>query len=258
MRFFVVPLKYIKIAMCVMLIGVILVFNLSQTNDAMAQVYFYKPFRKVPIYSVQLEEKKVAISFDAAWGADKTSAIMDELEKYNAKATFFLVGFWVDKYPEKVKEIEQRGFEIGSHSNTHPDFAKLSQSQISLELSTTTEKLKKLVTQEIKVFRFPFGSYNNVAIEECEKQNLKCIQWDVDSLDWKGISAEKICSNVLPKVKNGSIILCHNNSDHIVQALPTILMTLNSRGYKVVSVSDLIYKDDYSINSQGIQIKNGD
>ena len=258
MRFFVVPFKIIKWCVCGFFVAFILLFNITNSNESIAQVYFNKSFRRLPIYSVQTEEKVVAISFDAAWGADKTSDILNCLKKYNAGATFFLVGFWIDKYSDLVKEIDNQGFEIGSHSNTHPDFTKLSQSQMKLELETTNEKLKKIISQDIKVFRSPFGSYNNDSIKTAEELGMTTIQWDVDSLDWKGISAEQICKNVLTKVKNGSIILCHNNSDHIVEALPSILSTLKERGYRVVSVSDLIYKDNYSINSQGIQIKNGD
>lgn len=258
MRFFVVPFKIIKLSLAIIFVVFLLIFNVTNSNNSMAQVYFYKSFRRVPIYSVMTEEKKIAISFDAAWGADKTSSIMECLKKYNANATFFLVGFWIEKYPELVKDIAKQGFEIGSHSNTHPDFTKLTKSQMKLELETTNEKLKNLITNDIKLFRSPFGAYNNDSIEVAESVGLTTIQWDVDSLDWKGISAEQICKNILTKVKNGSIILCHNNSDHIVEALPTILSTLKERGYKIVSVSDLIYKDNYSINSQGIQIKNGD
>jgi len=258
MRFLVVRQKTLKVFLCVGLLALMLLFNITNTNQAMAQVFFGKSFRKVPIYAVDTDEKKVAISFDAAWGGDKTQDIISTLKKYNAKATFFLVGFWIDKYPDLVKEIEKEGFEIGSHSNTHPDFTKLSRSQMELELTTTNKKLSNLIGQKIRVFRSPFGAYNNTSIEVAESIGLKTIQWDVDSLDWKGISASEICKNILTKVKNGSIILCHNNSDHIVEALPTILQTLYDRGYSVVSVSELIYYENYSINSQGIQIKNGD
>lgn len=256
MRFLVVPKRQIYIGLSVCLLIMLLLCNIS--NQSMADVYFGKSMRKVPIYSVKTEEKKVAISFDAAWGADKTRDIMDNLEKYDCNATFFLVGFWIDKYSDIVKEIDERGFEIGSHSNTHPDLTKLSRDKIEIELETTSKKLENITGKKVNVFRSPFGAYNNTSIEVAESQGLTTIQWDVDSLDWKGISAQNICSNVLPKVKPGSIILCHNNSDHIVEALPTILSTLKERGYSVVSVSELIYKDNYTINSQGIQIKNGD
>ena len=256
MRFFVVPKKQLLAFVCAMIIFLLIICNIS--NESMAQVYFNQSFRKVPIYSVQTDKKQVAISFDAAWGADKTKDIINILKQNDCGATFFLVGFWVDKYPELVKEIDGSGLEIGSHSNTHPDLTKLSQSQIKIELETVNQKVKDITSKDIKVFRSPYGAYNNMSIDVAERLGLTTIQWDVDSLDWKGISASKICSNILTKVKNGSIILCHNNSDHIVEALPTILTTLKERGYKVTSVSDLIYKDNYSINTQGIQIKNGD
>ncbi len=256
MRFFVVPIKYIKIALSVVILLIMLACNIS--NESMAQVYFGGSLRRVPIYAVDTTEKKVAISFDAAWGADKTRDIMNALERYDCNATFFLVGFWIDKYSDIVKEIEARGFEIGSHSNTHPDLTKLSAEKIALELSSVSDKLKPLLKNKVRVFRFPFGAYNNKAIEEVEKQGFVPVQWSIDSLDWKGISAAKISANILSKVKSGDIILCHNNADNIVEALDTVLPMLISKGYKVVSVSELLYSDGYSINSQGIQIKNGD
>ena len=258
MRFFVVRLKTLKTILFMCLVVMFFMLDLSGSNGVMAQVFLNKNLRKVPIYSVQTNEKKVAITFDAAWGADKTKDIMTILKNHNAKATFFLVGFWIDKYPELVKEIDQSGFEIGNHSNTHPDFVKLSKEQISLEVSSVNDKIFALTNNRPAVFRSPFGSYNNLSLETINNLGLKTIQWSVDSLDWKGISASEICKNVLTKANNGSIILCHNNSDFIVDALPTILQTLSKRGFEFVTVSQLIYKDNYSINSQGIQIKNGD
>ena len=90
--------------------------------------------RQVPIYCVDRTDNYVAISFDAAWGADKTRAIMDVCDSYNVKATFFLVGFWIDKYPDMVAEIHSRGFEIGTHSSTHPEMSKLSEEKCKSEL----------------------------------------------------------------------------------------------------------------------------
>ena len=222
-------------------------------ENVAASVFFGDNLRKVPIYSVETEEKTVAISFDAAWGADKTQGILDILKEYDTKATFFLVGFWVEKYPEMVKAIADAGMEIGNHSNTHPDMVKLTQNQMELELSKCIELVNNIVPTEISLFRAPFGSYNNTLIDTAESLGMQTIQWDVDSLDWKGIEAEELSKNILTKVKNGSIILCHNNSDHIVDALPTILKCLKEQGYTVTSVGDLIYQDNYTIDANGIQ-----
>ncbi len=254
MQFVVVKSKSIKIALVLIMVLTLLAINFGG-EPALSQVYFNKTYRKVPIYKVSTEQKKVAISFDAAWGADKTEQIMQILKQYNCNATFFLVGFWVDKYPELTKSISTQGFEIGTHSNTHPDLTKQSSEQINLELSTSIKKITDITNKQVELFRPPFGAYNNQLIDNASRLGLTTIQWDVDSLDWKGISASEISSNVISKVTNGSIILCHNNSDHITEALPTILKCLKDRGYSIVSVGELIYKDNYTINSQGIQIK---
>lgn len=213
--------------------------------------------RKVPIYQVKTEEKKVAITFDAAWGADKTEKIMQLLQQYNAGGTFFLVGFWVDKYPDLVKEIDKNGFDIGNHSKNHLNMPKLSTDKINEEIAYVNDAVNKLTNKKPKFFRAPFGDYNNSVIEEVEKNGNIPIQWSVDSLDWKGIEAREIANRVLKNVKNGSIILCHNNSDHILEALPIILLELQNKGYKMVNLSELVYKDNYIIDNNGIQIQNG-
>lgn len=212
--------------------------------------------KKLPIYSVQTTEDKIAISFDAAWGADKTQDIMTLCEDYGVKATFFLVGFWIDKYPEMVKEIYNRGFEIGIHSNTHPDMTKLSKSEIREELTINLDMVENLTGFRPKLFRPPYGYYNNNLIEVCEDLNLSCIEWSVDSLDWKGLSGSEIAGRVLNKAKNGDIVLFHNNSDNIIAGLKLVLESFKNKSTQIVPIGELIYYDNYTINSQGTQIKN--
>ena len=211
--------------------------------------------RKIPIYNVDRSDNRVAISFDAAWGADKTRQIMDVCESYNVKATFFLVGFWIDKYPEMVKEIDARGFEIGTHSETHPQMSKLSRQKCTEELKSSCQKIYELTGKMPKLFRPPFGDYNNQLIEVATELRLYTIQWSVDSLDWKGISARQIAERV-QKAKSGDIILCHNNSDHIVEALPLIFEALKLKNLQFCQIGDLIYTDNYHIDNTGKQILN--
>lgn len=253
MRFVVMKSKSIKYAIVVILAVILLAINFGSGSSA--TVFFgYSP-RKVPIYAVDTEEKRVAITFDSAWGADKTLKILDILKEYNANATFFLVGFWVEDYPDMVRAIKEQCVEIGTHSNTHPDFAKLSKNDMKLELTTSIELIKNITGDDVRLFRAPYGSYNNTIISTAEELNLTTIQWDVDTLDWKGLSGVEICNRVVNKVKNGSIILCHNNSDHILDALPLVLDRLTNMGYKVGSVGDLIMKDNYYVDNLGIQRK---
>ncbi|MBE7075384.1 MAG: deacetylase [Clostridiales bacterium] len=249
--FCVVKSKTIKYVLVVLLATIILAISIN--GAVSAEVFFGYSTRKVPIYCVDTTEQQVAISFDAAWGADKTKQIVDICKEYNVRATFFLVGFWVDKYADMVKYIDDNGFEIGTHSNTHPDMAKLSTEAIDQELTKCSDLITNITGKKVELFRAPFGSYNNSLLDIAESKGLKTIQWDVDSLDWKGLSAEAITIRVLNGVKNGSIILCHNNSDHIVEALPMILDRLIKKGYKVGAVGDLIYKDNYTIDRTGLQ-----
>ena len=251
MRFYVIKSRTIAICLVVIIAAILLAVSIDGVNAA--QVYFGYANRKVPIYYVCTEEKQVAISFDAAWGADKTEQIMEILEEYNCGATFFLVGFWTDKYGDIVKKIDEKGFEIGTHSNTHPDMTKLSADQIKQELETSVKLITDITGKEVKLFRAPYGAYNNTLLDTAESLNLKTIQWDVDTLDWKGISGEEICQRVINKVQNGSIILCHNNSDHILEALPLVLDRLQKQGYKITCVGDLIYQDNYQIDRNGMQ-----
>ncbi len=254
MHFYVIKSKTIKFVLAMVLVAVLL--SLSINGATSAQVYFGYSTRKVPIYNVDTSEKQVAISFDAAWGADKTQGILDILKEYKVGATFFLVGFWVDDYPEMAKAIADAGYEIGTHSNTHPDMVKLSKETMKSELETSISKIKNATGKDVSLFRAPFGSYNNALLDTAEELKLKTIQWDVDSLDWKGLSASEISSRVVSRVKNGSIILMHNNSDHVLDGLRLILNRLKVAGYKVTSISDLVYDNDYTIDRNGVQHKN--
>ena len=175
-------LKRTTLAFIAVLLIFFTAFSLNASVLDVGSVYFATG-KKLPIYSVQTEENKVAISFDAAWGADKTQEIMTVCESYGVKATFFLVGFWIEKYPEMVKEIYNRGFEIGIHSNTHPDMTKLSRKQVKEELSTNINLIKELTNFTPKLFRPPYGYYNNTLIDVCDELGLSCIEWSVDSLD---------------------------------------------------------------------------
>lgn len=211
--------------------------------------------RKIPIYCVDRQDKSIALTFDAAWGADKTKQILDVCDKYNVKVTFFLVGFWTEKYPELVKEIADRGHAIGTHSETHPKMTGLSAAKQQTELVSSVKKITDITFKDVKIFRPPFGDYDNSVIETATSLGLSTIQWSVDSLDWKGISAVQIADRVL-KASAGDIILCHNNSDHIVEALPVILQGFLDRGFTFATVEDLIYYEDFYIDHTGRQIKN--
>ncbi len=251
MKIFCMKFKPIIQMLSLSLIAIVLAVLVVITNTG--TVYFGYALRQVPIYSVETSEKKVALTFDAAWGSDKTSKIVNLLQQNQVEATFFLVGFWIEQNEEKVKEIDTAGFDIGTHSNTHPKMSTLSSSQIENELKISSEMLTKITGKPVKFFRPPFGDYNDNLLKIAGNLGLKTIQWDVDSLDWKGLSASEILSRVKKSVKNGSIILFHNNSDQILEALPLVIDYLKQQGFSMVKMSNLVYESNYYIDNNGLQ-----
>lgn len=249
MRCFVITKKHIGLAL---LFAVAVVFTCITSSRA-----FARENRKLPIYCVQTDEKKIALSFDAAWGNDDTATLIDILARYNAKATFFVVGEWVDKYPESVKQLADAGHQVQNHSNNHPHMTKLSDEQMLSQLENCNNKIEAITGARPTLFRAPYGDYDNRVISTTESYGMKVIQWDVDSLDWKdSATADSIAQRVISKVKPGSIVLFHNDADHTPEALPLILDTLSKQGYSFEFVSDLIYKDNYQIDHTGMQIPN--
>lgn len=241
----------LNIMLVMLAVSISLIYNYAGYSQLLN--VFRNNSRELPVYCVDTPEKKVAISFDAAWGADYTEDLLGILKKYDVKTTFFLVGFWVDKYPEMVKKIDEEGHEIGNHSSKHPHMSELSKEQIVEELTKTSDKIEAITNKKVVLFRPPFGDYNNRLIVTSRELGLQVIQWDVDSLDYKDYGADAIVKRVLSKVKNGSIVLFHNNATYTKDALPVILENLQKEGYKVVPVSELIYKGNYYIDHTGMQ-----
>ncbi len=216
-------------------------------------VFYGETNRRIPIYSVERSDKAVSITFDCAWGTEHTDSILDALSDYNVKATFFMVEFWAEKYSQYVEKISSEGHSVGSHSKTHSNMPKLSEEDIRAELTSSSAVIENITGKKVELFRAPFGDYDNKLIDIAEELGLYTIQWDVDSLDWKNLSAGDIAMRVINGVKSGSIILMHNNGAHTAEAVPVILKELIARGYTFVPVDELIYRQNYYIDSNGRQ-----
>ncbi len=204
----------------------------------------------VPIYYVDTPEKKVALSFDACWGAEKTPLLLDILDDYDIKTTFFVTGIWVDEYPEVAAKIVSRGHEIGNHSASHPHMSKLTPAQIEDELREVEKKIYKICRKRTVLFRPPFGEYNNTLIETAGNLGYKTIQWSIDSLDWQNHSKEAIIERVTGKAHNGAIVLFHNDGLHTPAALPEVIEFYQENDYEIVPISQLIYRSGYEIDPQ--------
>ena len=211
--------------------------------------------RELPVYCVQRDEKLVALSFDAAWGNEDTRTLIDILGQYGVNATFFLVGDWVDKYPESVRALAEAGNEVMNHSSSHAHFSALSTNEITSDITACNDKIEAVTGVRPTLFRCPYGEYDDHVIRAVNALGMTAVQWDVDSLDWKGIPAGQITRRVLDRVQPGSIVLFHNAAEHTPEALPAILDALIGEGYQIVPISAILLEGDSFIDSTGRQCR---
>lgn len=212
--------------------------------------------RELPIYCVDTDKKQVGLSFDAAWGNEDTQRILDILGKYKLHATFFMTGGWVKSFPEDVKKIAAAGHDLGNHSENHKNMSQLSKEEKISELMTVHNRVKELTGIEMKLFRPPYGDYDNEVVLTAMECGYYPIQWSVDSLDWKDYGVQDIIERVTKHkaLANGAIILCHNGAKYTAQALEGLICGLQEQGYEIVPISELIYKEKYHMDSAGKQI----
>ena len=209
--------------------------------------------RQLPIYCVRRNQKLCSLTFDAAWGAEDTQQLIDILGQYSVTATFFVVGDWVEKYPEAVKALFDAGHEVMNHSNDHAHFNTLSARQIVDDINACNDKIEAVTGIRPTLFRPPYGEYNDNVVTTVRSMGMEPIQWDVDSLDWKNLSAADITRRVTEKVRPGSIILFHNAALNTPAALPSIIESLIQNGYGFAPVSELLLSGDYVLDHTGRQ-----
>ena len=242
------PRKWLAVAACCIAVAVMFaVVNHPAIVGTSAAI------RQLPIYSVEREYKVCALSFDAAWGNEDTQQLIDILGKYHIKATFFVVGAWVDKYPESVKALSDAGHEVMNHSNAHDHMTKMSRDAIIADIQTCNDKIESVTGKRPTLIRPPYGEYDDNVISAIRSINMEPIQWDVDSLDWKDLSAAEITKRVTEQVQPGSIVLFHNAALHTPEALDGIIQYLMQNGYTFLPISELILPQPYTIDHTGRQ-----
>ena len=211
--------------------------------------------KKLPIYHVKTDEAKVALTMNCAWNADDIDKILDILQQNNVKITFFMVGDWIEKYPEAVKKIYEAGHEIGTHSDTHPHVNNLSYEENVKELENCNDKIEKITGSRTNLYRTPYGEYNQTVIEAAEDNGYFTIQWSLDTLDYTGITGTEMWNRIKDKIGSGDIILMHNGTEHTADSLDSILKQIKEKNLQVVKISELIYTDNYTIDINGTQIQ---
>lgn len=250
MRFVTVRLK--TVLMAVLIGGALLLGSGFAYATEAAQVW-QSGARSLPVYSVERTDNKIAISFDCAWGTEHTDAILSALAEAGVRATFFTVQFWAEEHADYLKKVSDAGHEVGTHSATHSYMSRQSEAEIRAELESSAQAITAVTGKPVTLFRPPYGDYDDLLIDTCRDMGIMPVQWDVDSLDWKDLSAADIAERIISRVKSGSIILCHNNGLHTAEALPIVIDALHAKGFTFVPIGELIYYENYTIDVTGRQ-----
>ena len=252
MQFILLTRRKLAILFSCLLIGAISLVVATTTADQV--VATVSEPREIPIYYVDTDEKVCALSFDAAWGNEQTNTLLDILDEYEIKSTFFLVKQWVDQYPDDVKEIAARGHDVGNHSATHPHMASLTSDEQIKEIGDCNAAVEELTGSRPTLFRAPYGEYDNKLVQNLRDNDMYCVQWNIDSLDWKDPSPGEMVKRIREKLCPGSIILMHNGAKNTPEALPQIIEMIQSEGYTIVPISELLPEGDYYTDHEGKMI----
>ena len=210
--------------------------------------------RKLPIYSVSRGDNKIALTFDCAWGNSNTDLLLSLLAEANAKATFFVTGEFCDKYPEDIRKMYEAGHEIGNHSDAHPHVEGMNINDLIADTRECSRKIKMITGEEPALYRAPYGEYDDNVVSAIEGMGLTMVQWSVDSIDWQEPDPDTIIDRITKGTESGSILLFHNDLENTAQALPQLLTALRQKGFVFSRVSDMVYTENYHIDSNGTQI----
>ena len=189
-------------------------------------------------------KKYVAITFDDGPHKDYTPRILDILKKYNAKATFYVLGNRLTYYPDIVKRAYDEGHEIGNHTWSHPNLTGLTKEALIKEVNNASNEIAKIIGKTPKTIRPPYGAYDDRLKEVV---SMPLILWSVDTLDWKHKNKERIKQVVQNNVTNGSIILMHDIHQASADALEDVIISLTRQGYHFVTVSELLELSDPAV-----------
>lgn len=193
----------------------------------------------LPIYRGNPEKKQIALMINVAWGTEYIPEMLEQLDKHEVKATFFLDGSWASKNRKLAREIAARGHEIGSHGFKHPDMSKLDKTHQVRQLSMTNSLIKKATGITPALFAPPGGAYNQTTVEAAHAFKMRTILWSLDTIDWKKPPSAAIEGKVLAKAHNGALVLMHPTAP-TGEALRTLLPALLKKGYGLVTVSELL------------------
>lgn len=198
------------------------------------------PSRDRAIYRVEAEENIIALTFDVVWSDQYTLDLLTTLDRYDLKATFFVTGKWMEKYPDLTEEFLKRGHEVGNHTYSHAHLKDLEEEEIREEIGRVDRQLQEGFDYQARFFRPPFGEYDQQVLQVAEEMGYYTVLWSIETGDWANPGVDKIIDRVVKRVHRGGIILLHNCSPQGVKALPMIIHGLKMRNYQVLTMSEML------------------
>lgn len=211
--------------------------------------------KQLPIYSVKTKEPKVSLTINCAWNADDIDKILETLNTQQVKVTFFMVGNWIEKNEKAAKKIHEAGHELANHSYSHPHVNNLNYDKNKEQIEKCSRLIEQITGKPSTLYRGPYGEYNDTVIQAAKDLNHSTIQWSIDTLDYNSLTGEQMWERIEPKLESGSIILMHNGTENTANSLGMIIENIKNKGFDIVPVSELIYKDNYMIDNNGQQIQ---
>lgn len=192
-----------------------------------------------PVFQGNSARPQVALACNVFWGEEYLPAMLKTLDENDVRITFFIGGSWANKYPEILKDLANRGHELGNHTYSHPHPNNLSKEQNKEQITKTEELVFTHTGLRTNLYAPPYGEYNNTVLLAAQELNYTTIMWSIDTIDWKRPPPEVLKDRVLKKLHNGAIILMHPTAP-TAQALPSLIAEIKNRGYTIVKVSDII------------------
>ena len=251
-------IKHIRIKLVILatLVFLAAAMGIYGIGDTIAKSVSNNYSAKLPIYCTDNDNREIALTTNCAWGAEDIYEILETLDKYNVKATFFVLGTWAETNPHELKAIYEHGHEIGNHSYSHKLPSKSNANQLAEEIDKCNNIVEQIIGCRPILYRAPSGDITETILDLTDERGMFNIKWSVDSIDWrKDMTYDNILNRVLGRTESGSILLFHNDTRWTSKVLPEIISSLQKQDYKFVKVSELIYTSDFYIDSTGKQHK---
>jgi peptidoglycan/xylan/chitin deacetylase (PgdA/CDA1 family) len=196
----------------------------------------------------------VCLTFNA-YGSDQNINDLNRvLSKYNVKATFFVTGDWAERHTDSALLLHKDGHKIMNLSDNTSGLTMLSKNKMIEKINRCGDIIQAITGERPSFFRSPDEEYNQKLIETLTELDMQPIGWDVASYDEKGLDEEGIVRRVTSLVASGSIVKLNVDGDNIVEALPSIITKLQNKGFKFITIPEMVYAENYKINNQGRQI----